>query len=621
MTFDSLTNGTGSPSKKMNRYRFKATDASGKRVSGVEKAPSMSAAHAALIGRGLHTLRVRAPHQLTKIEITKKKVPRRDVAAFSRQLAVFLKAGVPIMEALEVIARETQNKLLYRVLREAMLGLKSGKTLPQTLAEHPEAFPEFYIAVLSSAEYTGNLDVALLQLSTYIDREAKAKRKITSALTYPGIVAVMGIAAVVVLSKFVLPRFVPFFESFHATLPLPTRILMHVSAFMTSWGTQILAGILAAVIFVVLMRRTHAGASLFDRVILKIPVIGPITQCAILERTTRVLSALLRAGVDLSLAMTVTATSARNTVYQRAIGNVRAQVMEGLGLADPIERTGLFTGTAQQMFRVGEETGTLDAQLDIAADYYAEELEIKVERATGLFEPAMIVVVGLVVGVRCHRHRVGNVRDLQPGARRLMLRDRSTEEGGFTLVELLVVTVLIPIVVGALALAISAAFAVQSTVTNRVASAGDAQVTGSLFYEDVQGADIATTSATLTQCGTGTQMLGLEWSPEPTDPVTYNDVVSYVEEQTGSTKLLVRNFCGSGASASATTSTILASAGCWDIAALAISPNSEAMSASSSWVSTQAVTNIGLTIDCGGAGSTYALVASPAAGASGGTAR
>lgn len=399
MTIHPTTAPTASlATKKLQRYRFRALDGAGKRVSGVQRAHSMSAAHAVLLDRGLQPLDVREPRKLAKIEITKKKVPRRDVAAFSRQLSVFLKAGIPIMEALEVISRETSNKLLYKVLQEAMTALKSGKTLQTALAEHPEAFPEFYVAVLSSAEFTGNLDVALLQLAGYIDREAKARSKITNALIYPGIVAIMGVVAIVILSKFVLPRFVPFFESFHATLPLPTRMLMHVSAFMTNWGTLLLGVVAALIIMVLLMKRTQIGASVIDRAILKIPVVGPITKAAILERTSRILSALLSAGVDLSSALSVAASTARNTMYRRAIEGVRAQVMEGLGLADPIEDTGLFSGTAQQMFRVGEETGTLDVQLDVAADYYVEDLDIKITRATALFEPALIVVVGLVVG-------------------------------------------------------------------------------------------------------------------------------------------------------------------------------------------------------------------------------
>jgi type IV pilus assembly protein PilC len=212
------------------------------------------------------------------------------------------------------------------------------------------------------------------------------------------IVAVIGMGTIVILSVFVLPRFVKFFKSLHAKLPLPTRMLMNVSSFVTQWSLEIAILAIIVVVGVVVMRRTESGVSLLDRLVLRLPVAGTITQTSILERTFRILGALLTSGVDLPLAMTVTAESANNSVYRKALESIRAEVMVGHSLSDSVERTGLFPETAQQMFRVGEETGTLDRQLDDAAEYFGQELEIKIDRATALFEPAMIVAVGLVVG-------------------------------------------------------------------------------------------------------------------------------------------------------------------------------------------------------------------------------
>jgi type IV pilus assembly protein PilC len=380
------------------RYKYVAIDEDGKNVKGTEKALSTRAAHAALIARGLRPIEVRQQRNILKFEVTKKKVDRALVANFSRQLAVFLKAGVPIMNALEVIVVETKDKVFHRVLVEMIGALRDGYTFATAAAEHPEAFPNFYVGILESAELTGNLDSVLLQLSEYIDRDVKAKGKIKSALIYPVIVGIMGIIVIAILVVFVLPRFVVFFKSLNAKLPLPTRMLMSFSAWTIHYGLEILAFIAIIVIGFIVMKKTEKGHAQLNWLMLHLWVIGPITQTAVLERTCRILSSLIRAGVDLPRSMSVTAESANNAVYRKALEQVRVEMMEGGGLADPIERTGLFPGTARQMFRVGEETGTLEQQLGSAADYFGDELAKKLDHATSLFEPAIIVVMGVVVG-------------------------------------------------------------------------------------------------------------------------------------------------------------------------------------------------------------------------------
>jgi type IV pilus assembly protein PilC len=380
------------------KYRYKALDNTGKTVSGVESAGSTGAAHIALIARGFQPLEVEEQSSILKFEITKKKVPRKDVMNFSRQLAVFMKAGIPIMEALEVITEETQNKLLRKILGAMVDSLRAGDTFAAAAAAHPEAFPNYYVGILESAELTGNLDKVLNQLADYIDRDTKARAKITAALIYPGVVACMSVVTVAILALFVLPRFVVFFNSFHAKLPLPTRMMMGFSSFIQQWWYVILALIIILVVGYIMMRRSESGRTRLDSLILRMPVVGDLTQTAILERVCRILSSLLVAGVDLPRSMAVTAESANNSIYRKALESIRVEMMEGQGLAAPIARTGLFPGAAQQMFRVGEETGTLDQQLEVAAEYYSRELETKVDRATALFEPAIIILMGLVVG-------------------------------------------------------------------------------------------------------------------------------------------------------------------------------------------------------------------------------
>ena len=380
------------------KYRYEALDEDGERTKGVEVATSISAAHQALIGRGLQPIGVSKPRSILKFEITKKKVPRKDVMNFSRQLAVFMKAGIPIMEALDVIEDETSEKILKAILKDILEGLRGGDTFAAAAAMHPEAFPNYYVGILESAELTGNLDNVLNQLADYIERDTKARTKVKAAMIYPAVVACMSVATVGILALFVLPRFVVFFKSFNAKLPLPTRMILGFSSFLTQWWFVIIVLMIGLATGFILTRRSVGGKARLDALLLRMPVFGDLTQTAILERICRILSSLLKAGVDLPRSMAVTSESANNAVYRKALEGVREEMLEGQGLFGPITRTGLFPGAAQQMFRVGEETGTLDQQLEIAADYYARELETKVDKVTALFEPLIIIFMGLIVG-------------------------------------------------------------------------------------------------------------------------------------------------------------------------------------------------------------------------------
>jgi type IV pilus assembly protein PilC len=382
----------------VEKFRYSAVDDSGRRVRGTEEAATRAAAHLALLDRGLQSVEVSSKKSVLQFEITKKKVPRKDLMHFSRQLGVFVKAGIPIMEALEVISEETTNKLFKSALADMIERLQAGDTFASAAAAHPEAFPDYYLGILSSAELTGTLDVVLEQLAEYIERDVDARGKITSALIYPAVVMVMAIATVIILATFVLPRFKTFFDSFNATLPLPTRMLLSVTNILSNWWFLIVGVIGLFIIGTMVLWRSDQGRAWIDSVVLKLPVMGDLVQAVVLERICRILSSMVHAGVPLPEAMGVTSVASNNAVYRRGLDQVREEMMEGQGLSQPIARTGLFPGAARQMFRVGEETGTLDQQLSLAASYYDREVDIRVKRFTGLFEPAVIIFMGLIVG-------------------------------------------------------------------------------------------------------------------------------------------------------------------------------------------------------------------------------
>jgi type IV pilus assembly protein PilC len=382
----------------MTKYKYEAVDLEGKTVKGVEDAASSGAARLALAARGLQPMSVDEKPSLMAFEISKRRVPRDVVMGFSRQLSVFISAGIPILEAIEIILDETSDKTFKKVLADMVEGLQSGDTFASAAGAHPEAFPLYYVGILNSAELTGALDVTLLQLAEYMQRDADAKSRVVSALIYPMIVMGMSLVTVVILATFVLPRFRVFFASLNAKLPLPTRMLLAATGIISNNYMFILGGVLLVVAVGLWSWRSKAGRIRLDAVLLKLPLLGDMIQHAILERICRILSSMLSAGVALPEAMLVTADATNNAVYKRGLDDIRDEMLEGQGLAAPLARSGLFPSAARQIFRVGEETGTLDEQLRVAAGFYDRELDIKIKRFTSLFEPAVIIFMGVVVG-------------------------------------------------------------------------------------------------------------------------------------------------------------------------------------------------------------------------------
>jgi len=382
----------------MAKYKFTAVSSDGATISGVEDALTASMARRALIDRDLAPVEITEKKNILKLEITKKKVSRRELMHFSRQMAVFMRAGIPVLEALEVMTEELGNKVFSRVFAEMADSLRSGETFAGAATLHPEAFPSYYLGILRSAELTGNLDIVLDQLADYIDRDIEARRKVSGALMYPAIIFCFAILAVVIITGWVLPRFKTFFSSLHAKLPLPTRMLLAIANFVTSdW--YVLAVVAAAIILMVVLGTvTDRGRAIRDRTFLKVPVLGDLIRTAILERFCRILHSMVSTGVPLPEALQVTSEATTNTVYQNGLSNARSEMMRGEGLAGPLSATGLFPPAARHMLLVGESTGTMDDQLESAAIYFDRELDYKLKRFTALFEPAVITLVGIIVG-------------------------------------------------------------------------------------------------------------------------------------------------------------------------------------------------------------------------------
>jgi type IV pilus assembly protein PilC len=382
----------------MPKFAYAAIDLSGGNVEGVTKAGTIGEAREALMAMNLFPVRLEEKRGLLDIELTTEKLSKRELMQFTRQLAVFVRAGIPITNALEIIGDEAQDKVLRRVLTDLVERLRNGSTFAAAVDEHPEAFPAYFRGIIGSAELTGNLDQTLDDLSGYLEREIETRQKIITALTYPMVVVALSLVTVAILAGYVLPQFKPLFEELNADLPLPTRALLFVADLFTvlwyiPFSIVVVFGAFGAFLFF-----SERGKVLKDKLVLKVPILRGIVEYAILERFCRILAAMLKAGVPLPDAMRVTIEATNNVVYRERLEEARDSMLEGAGFTRPLIETDLFPGAARQMFKVGEETGTLDAQLSSASEYFDGELSQRITKFTSLFEPLMIIFVGVIVG-------------------------------------------------------------------------------------------------------------------------------------------------------------------------------------------------------------------------------
>lgn len=382
----------------MAKFKYTAVATDGSEVRGTQKADSGGALRATLRERHLHLVEMHQKKGVLQLELKKKRVPRSDIMHLSRQLSAFIRSGIPILDAIDTIREEASNSRLRDVLGDIGEALRRGEPLSAAVEMHSQIFPSYYTNMLRSAELTGHLDSVLDQLAKYMERDLEARRKVKSALAYPIVIFVMSIFTVIILAAFVLPRFRKFFEGLDATLPLPTRILLGMSAFVGKWWWALTGLFILTVVLGIFYVRTPAGRALRDRTLLRIPVVRDVTQHAIIERFCRILSSMINAGVPLPEGMQLAAEGTNNVVYERSLTDVRDAMLKGEGVARPMARSQLFPGSIVQMIRVGEDTGTLDQQLETAGAFYEQELDYKIKRLTSFFEPAVIIIMGVVVG-------------------------------------------------------------------------------------------------------------------------------------------------------------------------------------------------------------------------------
>src|SRR5215469_3399641 len=326
-------------------------------------------------------------------------VEAKELAVFTRQFSVMIDAGLPLVQCLEILAAQQDNKTFQKILNSVRGSVEGGTTLSAAMRQHEKVFDALYHNMVEAGETGGILDTILQRLSSYIEKNVKLKRAVKSAMIYP--VAVLGIAAAVItlLLWKVVPVFVDLFNGMDVELPLPTRIVIALSHFVGSiYGFMVLVFFVAAGIAIKLWYGTPSGRMSIDTILLKLPVVGIVLRKIAVARFTRTLGTLISSGVPILEGLDITARSSGNAVVEKAIKETRKAVEAGRSLVDPLKETDVFPGMVTQMIGVGEQTGAMDAMLQKIADFYEDEVDAAVKDMLTAIEPIMIVFLGVVVG-------------------------------------------------------------------------------------------------------------------------------------------------------------------------------------------------------------------------------
>jgi type IV pilus assembly protein PilC len=325
-------------------------------------------------------------------------VGTRDIVIFTRQFATMINSGLPLVQSLDILAKQSENKVLRKVIEQVLYDVESGQTLADAMRQHPKIFTDLFVNMVAAGEAGGILDTILLRLATFLEKADALKRKIKGAMIYPGVILSVAVGAVAVLLIFVIPTFQEMFASAGVALPGPTQFVIFLSETLQARWYIFLGAIMGTVVFLQRYYKTSNGQLVLDRALLKMPILGPMQRKAAIARFTRTLGTLVSSGVSILDGLEITARTAGNRVIHDAIMESRASIAGGDTISEPLKRAGVFPPMVVQMINVGEQTGGLDEMLTKIADFYDEEVDAAVAALLAALEPVMIVFLGTVVG-------------------------------------------------------------------------------------------------------------------------------------------------------------------------------------------------------------------------------
>lgn len=385
----------------MASFQYTARSADGKTVTGITDAGSASMAAKLLRDQGLVPTTISETGSTAvgaQMKGRSGRIRLDDLVIFSRQFATMIRAGLPLIEVLDILAEQCEKVAMKKVLKSIEKDVGGGATLTEGMMRHPRVFNPFYISMVRAGEASGMLDSILEQVATYLEKIASIQRKIKSAVMYPAAVAVIAFIITVCLLAFVVPVFMDIFKDLGGNLPIPTKIIIFLSE-MIRERFYICAAVLGAIVIVFLRwKKTKKGREIVDRLKLKLPVFGPLFLKVAISRFTRTLGTLIRSGVNILSALEIVANTSGNAIVEEAIIRTRASIQSGESFSKPLVQSGVFPPMVTRMIDVGERTGALEGMLSKIADFYEDQVDATVASLTSLIEPMLIVFLGVVVG-------------------------------------------------------------------------------------------------------------------------------------------------------------------------------------------------------------------------------
>jgi len=370
----------------------------GQTISGEMDAPTREAVVAKLRSQQIVATAVRTKPKDITIPGFGGGVDEKEIVVFTRQFATMIDAGLPLVQCLEILASQQENKVFKKALTEIRTSVEGGLTFAAALKQHPKIFSSLYANMVEAGEAGGILDTILNRLAVYMEKAMALKKKVKSAMIYPSTIVTVAVAVVIFLLVFVIPTFKAMFEGFGATLPLPTVIVLELSRIVRSYFLVGIGAFGAAVLGLRWWYGTASGRLAVDSFLLKTPVFGILIRKVAVAKFTRTLGTLISSGVAILDGLDITARTAGNKVVEQAVLRTRASIAEGKTIAEPLKASGVFPPMVVQMIAVGEQTGALDAMLGKIADFYDDEVDTAVTNLTALLEPMLMVFLGVVIG-------------------------------------------------------------------------------------------------------------------------------------------------------------------------------------------------------------------------------
>jgi type IV pilus assembly protein PilC len=380
-------------------FTFSGKDASGEKVSGERMAPNKQALAQALRRERITPGAIREKgKEFSMPTFGSGKVAVKDIAVFFRQFSVMIDAGLPLVQCLEILASNQENQSFQKTLTGVRTTVEGGATLANAMRQFPVVFDDLTTNMIEAGETGGILDIILQRMATYVEKAVRLKSAVKSALIYPIAVVSMALLIVGALLKWVVPIFSNLFAGLGVDLPLPTRIVMGLSAFVQSFWWMFFVGVFALFFGIKQIRRHPRGRYYFDKMLLYIPIIGTLLRKIAVGRFTRTLGTLITSGVPILEGLSITAKTSGNAVLEEALMKVRKAIEEGRTIVDPLRECGVFPNMVTQMIGVGEATGAMDSMLQKIADFYEEEVDAATKDMLAMLEPVIIGTLGIMIG-------------------------------------------------------------------------------------------------------------------------------------------------------------------------------------------------------------------------------